>query len=100
MRVLNSNFNFTVKVGKEHFGGQFNYHQNGAEVVKMSFRRFPAKKTQGFIYEQVNYLRNIDGRWTLWDMNRKAPKYHNDEDQAVYAVFREAYGLSLLDEVR
>lgn len=98
MRVLNSNFHFTVKVGEDHFGGQFRYHRNGEEVVKMSFRKFPKKRTEGFTYEQVNYLRNVAGRWVLWDMNRRAPQYRSENDSAVYAIFREAYGLSLLDE--
>ncbi len=98
MRVLNSNFGFTVKVGDEHFGGNFNHHLNGVELVKMTFRRLPKKKTNGFIYEQVNYFCNIKGKWILWDIVRKAPKSRSDEDAAAFAVFREAYGLSLLAE--
>jgi len=98
MRVMNSNFHFTVKVGQDHYGGQFHYVRNGAETVKISFRRLPQKKSNGFNYEQVNYLRQVNGRWILWDMNRRGPKYNNEQDRAAYAVFREAFGLSLLDE--
>jgi len=98
MRVVNSNFNFTVKVGSDHYGGQFNYAKNGSETVKISFRRLPQRRGNGFAYEQVNYLRNINGNWIIWDMNRRAPKYISEHDRATYAVFREAFGLSLLDE--
>ena len=98
MRVVNSNFNFTVKIGTDHFGGQFHYAKNGAEVVKISFRRLPQKRSNGFACEQVNYLRKVNGRWILWDVNRRAPKNNSEHDRAAYAIFREAFGLSLLDE--
>jgi hypothetical protein len=98
MRVVNSNFSFTVKVGADHFGGQFQYARNGAETVKISFRRLPQKRGNGYAYEQTNHLKKVNGRWVLWDLNRSAPKYNSEHDRATYAVFREAYGLSLLDE--
>ena len=97
MKVMNSNFSFTVKVGAEHFSGHFNYHQNGSEVVKMSFRRL-VKNQNDDAGEQVIYLRNLNGQWMLWDMLRKAPKYTHEEDKAVYGIFREAFGLALLNE--
>lgn len=98
MKVVNSNFNFTVKVGSDHFGGQFQYVRNNAETVTISFRRLPKKDSNGYAYEQVNYLRKLQGRWILWDANRRAPKHHGELDRAAYAVFREAFHLSLLDE--
>lgn len=99
MRVLNSNFNFTVKVGAEHFGGHFSYHSNGAEMVKMSFRRLPRQQDKGYAVPRISHLKLMDGKWTLWDVQRQTPVRHTD-DHAVYAVFREAFGLSLLDEAK
>src|SRR5688572_3200807 len=96
MKVLNSNFTFTVKVGQEHFGGHFNYQKRGADVVKMSFRKLPKAKGNGYHYTQVKYLRLMDNQWVLWDMNRRAPKYNSKEDSAIYYIFREAYGLAQL----
>lgn len=98
MKVINPNFNFTVKVGKDHYGGQFQYMQNGVETVKISFQRLPEKRGNGFAYKQVNYLRNVNGKWLLWDVSRRAPKHNGEHDRAAYAVFREALGLSVLDE--
>ena len=95
---MNSNFQFTVKVGKDHYGGAFQYAKNGTQTVKISFRRLPQQRGNGFAYEQVNYLKQINGQWVIWDVTRRAPKYNCTDDQAVYAIFREAYGLSLLDE--
>ena len=97
MRIMNSNFSFTVKVGQEHFAGHFNYHQNGAEMVKISFRRV-AKKSRGMAFDKISYLRHVDGRWLLWDINRRSPKNSNESDKAIFAVFREAYALAMLDE--
>jgi hypothetical protein len=96
---MNSNFSFTVKVGQEHFAGHFNYHQNGAETVKMSFRRVP-HKNRGMTFDKISYLRNVNGQWRLWDITRKAPKNMNEGDKAAYAVFREAYGLAMLAEAQ
>jgi len=98
MRVLNGNFNFTVKVQDDHFAGQFSYHRKGADIIKISCRRLPKKRTDGYPYEQVNYLRLQNGKWILWDMNRRAPKYNHDTDGAVYAIFREAYHLAMVAE--
>jgi hypothetical protein len=98
MRVLNTDFAFTVKVGKDHFGGHFEYQKNGAETVKMSFRRLPAKKENGYAFTQVNYLRLQNGEWMLWDVNRKVPKNLNQDDNSTYAIFREALALSQLVE--
>jgi hypothetical protein len=96
MKVLNSNFTFTVKVGQEHFGGHFDYKKRNSEVVKMSFRKLPKASGNGYHYTQVNYLRRVNDEWVLWDMNRKAPKYNSKDDRAVYFIFREAYGLAQL----
>ncbi|RYY26974.1 MAG: hypothetical protein EOO04_10000 [Chitinophagaceae bacterium] len=98
MRVLNENFSFTVKVNGEHFGGHFSYHRKGADVVKISCRRVQRKESKGYPYEQVNYLRLVKGKWILWDMNRRAPKGNQDNDNAIYAVFKEAYSLAQLAE--
>lgn len=98
MKVVNSSFNFTVKVGTDHYGGQFDYAKNGEEVVKISFRRLPKNRGNGLAYEQINYLRKLNGQWIIWDVKRRQPKYNTAEDTAVYGVFREAFGLSLLDE--
>jgi hypothetical protein len=98
MRVLNTDFAFTVKVGKDHFGGHFEYQKNGAETVKMSFRRLPVVKENGLAFTQVNYLRLQNGQWLLWDVNRKTPKTAKQDDIAVFAIFREALALSQLAE--
>lgn len=98
MRVLNTSFGFTIKLGGEHFGGFFNYHHKGIEQVKMSFRRLPRKPGKGFVYEQVYYFRCMNDRWILWDLDRKAPRQRVKGDSAAYAVFREAFGLAQLAE--
>ena len=96
MKVLNSSFTFTVKVGQEHFGGHFDYQKKNAEVVKMSFRKLPKAEGNGYRYSQVNYLRLVNNEWVLWDINMKAPKQNTKDDGAVYYIFREAYGLAQL----
>ena len=98
MKVLNSNFAFTVKVGQEHFGGTFDYQKKSNEVVKISFSRRPKLQNKGYHYTQVNYLRCVNEKWVLWDMNRKAPKYNSKDDTSIYQVFREAWGLAQLHE--
>jgi hypothetical protein len=98
MSVVNNNFNFTVKVAGEHYGGEFNYAKNGVEMVKLTFRRLPVKSKNGYSFDQTRYLRNVRGQWMFWDFKRRAPRALDKQDHAAYAVFREAYGLSLLNE--
>jgi hypothetical protein len=98
MKALNSGFNFTVKLGQDHFAGRFEYKNKGVEIIRISCHKLPKNRNNGYAYNQVNYLRWMDGKWILWDVNRKAPKNVTQEDRTTYTVFREAYGLAQLHE--
>lgn len=99
MRPLNPNFCFTVKLNNRHIGGEFQYMNRPAGFIKLQLRglgtRSDAKRHPA---ELTSFLRLIDGRWLIWNIQTNSPMQPRQSDEAIYAAFREAYSLAMIED--
>ena len=99
MRPFNPNFHFTVKLNNRHIGGEFQYLPKNTGLIRLHLRGLTAKAGTRLIPTDCTaFLRLVKGRWVIWDPQADRPMQHRESDNTIYAAFREAYGLAMLEE--
>ena len=100
MRPLNPNFQFTVKLNNRHIGGEFQYmmRPTGLGLVKLHLRGLSRNDARIENAEHTSFLRLLNGRWVIWDLQTNQPMQRRHSDDVIYAAFREAYSLAMIEE--
>jgi hypothetical protein len=99
MRPLNPNFHFTVKLNNRHVGGEFQYLPKNTGLVRLFLRGLKTRNSSGTEpNEHTAFLRLVKDRWIIWDTQANRPMQQRNLDETVYAAFREAYSLAMIED--